>query len=88
MNESTDSGLTTSTNHNNLGNKTWNNTTSSPSFDDNIINLCGEEFKDDFDDVDPTPDDNDEVYDPDYVAPDKQYIDVLKEYFGHSKFRP
>ena len=26
--------------------------------------------------------------DPNYVPPDKQYIDVLKEYFGHAKFRP
>ncbi|XP_078494279.1 bifunctional 3'-5' exonuclease/ATP-dependent helicase WRN isoform X1 [Ciona intestinalis] len=26
--------------------------------------------------------------DPNYIAPEKQYTDVLKEYFGHSKFRP
>ena len=26
--------------------------------------------------------------DPNYVLPTKEYIDVLKEYFGHAKFRP
>nr|XP_039259998.1 Werner syndrome ATP-dependent helicase-like [Styela clava] len=29
-----------------------------------------------------------ELLDPNYIPPDKQYTDVLKEYFGHSKFRP
>lgn len=32
--------------------------------------------------------DDEELLDPNYIPPDKQYIDVLKEYFGHSKFRP
>ena len=36
-------------------------------------------------DVDDSPDHLD---DPNYVPPDKQYIDILKEYFGHAKFRP
>ena len=47
-------------------------------------------FDDIFDDETVTEDDVTikEDVDPDYVPPSKQYIDVLKEYFGHSKFRP
>ena len=35
-----------------------------------------------------TADQQDIFNDPHYKPPAKQYIDVLKEFFGHSKFRP
>ena len=39
---------------------------------------------------DVTPGDDDVTHGDDDVdiKPEKQYIDVLKEYFGHAKFRP
>nr|CAB3267766.1 Werner syndrome ATP-dependent helicase homolog [Phallusia mammillata] len=49
----------------------------------------------DFDDIDEVNDVEDQKLntsdgfdDPNYIPPDKMYIDTLKEYFGHSKFRP
>lgn len=29
-----------------------------------------------------------EIADANYIPPEKKYVDVLKQYFGHAKFRP
>ncbi|XP_076814654.1 bifunctional 3'-5' exonuclease/ATP-dependent helicase WRN-like isoform X2 [Clavelina lepadiformis] len=56
--------------------------------DDDVCLIPDNDFDDLPDGVDNENDVDDGFNDPNYVAPDKQYIDVLKEYFGHAKFRP
>ena len=75
-------------NNNSYSNNYHDETHQIDDFNDDVCKIPDNSFGDSDKESDGEATDVSQLCDPNYIPPDKVYIDVLKEYFGHAKFRP